>query len=383
MLRIVRISLGILLCVGNAVLGEVSGFRETFSGEGPYSPPFGGPTGFEEPNWNWFGDGQFDGNGAYRIENVGYVGGGSKDLLGYPLQGIGSFRTTVQMHDFDLGTSYDDVVETYGSIAIYVERFSLTVLRQEYLVTPEVLVFGRAPWRGISFPLGDTRRIDLHDDLTLEIVYNDDFNEAVLSLSTGETHLRFGPLPAEMDKEESSFLLEIEGWWDGARGNASIDLIEVVPISFVLGDATTDEIVNADDIDRWAEAIREASQNLAYDLNSDSIVTASDRTVLIQNILNTYFGDSNLDGEFNSADLVNVFVAGEYEDAIGGNSTWATGDWSGNGEFDSADLVLAFQDGGYELGPRAAVNNVPEPNGLALPSMFLFAFGWLLRRRQR
>ena len=109
----------------------------------------------------------------------------------------------------------------------------------------------------------------------------------------------------------------------------------------------------------------------------------SPSTTWVHEIANTYFGDSNLDGEFNSADLVSIFVAGEYEDAIGGNSTWATGDWSGNGEFDSADLVLAFQDGGYELGPRAAVNNVPEPNGLALPSMFLFAFGWLLRRRQR
>ncbi|MEZ6119986.1 MAG: hypothetical protein R3C28_25910 [Pirellulaceae bacterium] len=79
--------------------------------------------------------------------------------------------------------------------------------------------------------------------------------------------------------------------------------------------------------------------------------------------------------------MVNVFVAGEYEDAIDGNSTWATGDWSGNGEFDSADLVLAFQDGGYELGPREAVRSVPEPNGFVLPSVCLFAIGWLLRRQ--
>ena len=36
-------------------------------------------------------------------------------------------------------------------------------------------------------------------------------------------------------------------------------------------------------------------------------------------------GDSNLDGEFNSADLVTVFAAAEYEDGLEANSTWATG----------------------------------------------------------
>ena len=42
-----------------------------------------------------------------------------------------------------------------------------------------------------------------------------------------------------------------------------------------------------------------------------------------------------------------VFQAGEYEDNLVGNSTWAEGDWNGDGEFDSADLVLAFQDNGF------------------------------------
>ena len=33
-------------------------------------------------------------------------------------------------------------------------------------------------------------------------------------------------------------------------------------------------------------------------------------------------GDANRDGQFNSGDLVQVFVAGEYEDGFVGNSTW-------------------------------------------------------------
>ena len=35
----------------------------------------------------------------------------------------------------------------------------------------------------------------------------------------------------------------------------------------------------------------------------------------------TWFGDVNLDGEFSSTDLVQVFQTGEYEDGIAGSST--------------------------------------------------------------
>ena len=75
----------------------------------------------------------------------------------------------------------------------------------------------------------------------------------------------------------------------------------------------------------------------------------------------TYFGDADLDGDFDSNDFVAVFAAGQYEDVLVGNSTWATGDWNGDAEFGSGDMVFAFQFGGYELGPRAAAAVVPEP----------------------
>ena len=61
-----------------------------------------------------------------------------------------------------------------------------------------------------------------------------------------------------------------------------------------------------------------------------------------------------------------VFQAGEHEDVIAGNSTWATGDWNGDGEFDSGDLIVAFQDAGFEAGPRAAAATVPEPSSILL-----------------
>ncbi|MCA9212474.1 MAG: hypothetical protein KDB27_05385 [Planctomycetales bacterium] len=66
-------------------------------------------------------------------------------------------------------------------------------------------------------------------------------------------------------------------------------------------------------------------------------------------------GDSNLDGAFDSGDLVRVFASGEYEDNVDGNSTWEDGDWNGDGDFDSSDLIVAFVGGYYNLGPVKVV----------------------------
>ncbi|MFC1758006.1 hypothetical protein ACFL2H_04465 [Planctomycetota bacterium] len=71
-------------------------------------------------------------------------------------------------------------------------------------------------------------------------------------------------------------------------------------------------------------------------------------------------GDSNLDGAFDSSDLIRVFTSNEYEDNIDGNSSWEEGDWNGDGNFDSADLVVAFIGGYYNLGQVKAVSLWPE-----------------------
>jgi len=90
------------------------------------------------------------------------------------------------------------------------------------------------------------------------------------------------------------------------------------------------------------------------------------------------YGDANMDGFFNSSDLVQVFQAGEYEDGIAENSYWTTGDWNGDGDFGSADLVVAFQAGQYEA--EAAVVAVPAPSAMVLLLLGLIA---LSRSRER
>ena len=135
------------------------------------------------------------------------------------------------------------------------------------------------------------------------------------------------------------------------------------------------------DLDLQAVAINAASNALAFDLTSDGLVDTDDRDRWIEELRMTWYGDANLDGEFNSGDLVSLFSAGEFEDAIALNSIWTTGDFNGDGDFDSSDLVAAFADGGFEQGPRAggaATQTVPEPT-CAVPMLGLFVV--LLRRK--
>ena len=114
-----------------------------------------------------------------------------------------------------------------------------------------------------------------------------------------------------------------------------------------------------------------ARHAIAYDLNGDSLVNDADRDVWVNDLAYTYYGDAQLDGEFSSADFVEVFAAGEYEDGLPGNSGWATGDWNGDTEFGSADFVVAFAAGGYEMGPRTPAPLVPEPSTAVLSASAL------------
>ncbi len=119
--------------------------------------------------------------------------------------------------------------------------------------------------------------------------------------------------------------------------------------SGVLGDFDNNGMVDAADIDLLNREIL-GGQDPSFDLNQDGAVNDDDRDEMVIGVLGTWYGDSNLDGAFDSSDLVSVFSAGKYETNT--EAGWAEGDWDGNLTFDSGDLVKAFSDGGYELGPR-------------------------------
>ncbi len=120
----------------------------------------------------------------------------------------------------------------------------------------------------------------------------------------------------------------------------------------LLGDFDHDGDVDAADIDLLGTAIRQFDMDPKFDLSGDGRVDLRDWIAMIKDVLETDFGDANLDRRFDSSDLVQVFAAGEYEDGIENNSGWAEGDWDADGDFDSSDLVVAFSDGGYVVGAR-------------------------------
>ncbi len=107
-------------------------------------------------------------------------------------------------------------------------------------------------------------------------------------------------------------------------------------------------------------------------------VDASDVTVWVKDLFFSWMGDANLDGEFNSGDLVKVLSSGTYEADV--DAVWTTGDFNGDGRTNSSDLVVALGDGGYESGPRAAVASVPEPTGVVM--MLCGALAWIRYRRR-
>ncbi len=123
------------------------------------------------------------------------------------------------------------------------------------------------------------------------------------------------------------------------------------------GDYNDNGSLDADDLDRLTAAM--STPDIQFDLDHNGQVDPTDRGFWIRVVKQSWLGDADLDGQFDSADLVAVMQRGKYErDEF---ATWSEGDWSGDGRFGSSDIVAAFQDGGYGHGPRAAHPAVPEP----------------------
>ena len=115
--------------------------------------------------------------------------------------------------------------------------------------------------------------------------------------------------------------LRLDVWRVGAE---VIDLPE--PRDSVIGDFTDDRTINVDDITRLCQEINVPRRSLDFDMNNDNRVDRGDLDTLVHDLLETSYGDANLDGQFDSDDIVNMFIAGRYLTTSRDPTTWDQGD---------------------------------------------------------
>ena len=106
----------------------------------------------------------------------------------------------------------------------------------------------------------------------------------------------------------------------------------------ILGDFDDNRTVDDSDIDLLFAAVQAGNHPPRYDLTGDSLVNNSDVDTLLTNILNTVRGDTDLDGDIDSADATALTVGWTGALGVGiGDRGWADGDTDGDGDVDTAD----------------------------------------------
>ncbi|MFO0916248.1 MAG: lamin tail domain-containing protein [Pirellulales bacterium] len=128
--------------------------------------------------------------------------------------------------------------------------------------------------------------------------------------------------------------------------------------SGLVGDASLDGQVNAQDLDLFAAAINGVTYEPRFDLIYDLRVDAKDRDYVVHEILHTTAGDVNLDQDVDSDDLL-AFLAGWTGPQENGQGTngWANGDGDGDRDTDSADLIILLENWtGPSAQPERAVD---------------------------
>jgi len=140
----------------------------------------------------------------------------------------------------------------------------------------------------------------------------------------------------------------------------------------VLGDFDGDGALTAMDIDLLSMQVGQA--DLAFDLDGDAAVTSADRTVWVETLASSFFGDADLNGAVEFADFLALSAN------FGNLGGWSVGDFDGSGDVQFADFLMLSSNFGNARGGTLA-ESVPEPTAgtLALVTSVLF----LMRRGGR
>ena len=193
---------------------------------------------------------------------------------------------------------------------------------------------------------------DLDADGDFDLIATSPFDDTLNLYENVDGRGNFGPrvmITDQVDGVADVTIADLDG--DGDLDLATASSVDSkiawyrneLPVAQLPGDLNRNGTLDAEDITVFCRGYRSQSDSPHFDLDGDGRLDDSDRDRLIRDIFQSDYGDSNLDGIYNSSDLVLVFRAGQYEDNVALNSTWQTGDWDCDGDFGTSDLVFSFQ----------------------------------------
>jgi hypothetical protein len=137
------------------------------------------------------------------------------------------------------------------------------------------------------------------------------------------------------------------------------------------GDFDNNGALDVADINQLNERIRAADHDVAFDLNSDNLVDDADRTVWVQDLKMTFFGDADLDRDVDFPDFVSL------ADHYGQEGGWGEGDFDGSSLVGFPDFTLLAN----SYGMTASAAAVPEPSTCALLAAAACVRGCFIRPR--
>jgi hypothetical protein len=144
---------------------------------------------------------------------------------------------------------------------------------------------------------------------------------------------------------------------DGVIESSDVGTCDSVVSPSVPGDFDNDGDVDDADIDLLFGAINGGAHPSSFDLTGDTLVSAADATYLVETILETRFGDANLDGDVDRRDA--AIVASNFGSLA--SPRWSRGDFNGRNGVSLADLAILQTNLDPSVSPSPAAQPSSQP----------------------